>query len=115
MGQVYLAEDTQLLRRVALKILPADLAANRDRMRRFVQEAQAAAALNHPNIGRPTVLGRLRLLKGEHEGAREAFAHATTVVHEIAAHVDDEKLRATFLNSSAVREVLNESSVDVRR
>jgi len=35
---------------VALKILPADLASNQDRMRRFVQEAQAAAALNHPNI-----------------------------------------------------------------
>src|SRR6476659_5785661 len=50
MGEVYLAEDTKLDRRVALKILPADLAANQDRMRRFVQEAKAAAALNHPNI-----------------------------------------------------------------
>src|SRR5437016_730392 len=50
MGEVYLAEDVQLRRRVALKILPADLAANQDRMRRFKQEAQAAAALNHPNI-----------------------------------------------------------------
>src|SRR5213079_1692807 len=50
MGEVYLAEDAQLRRRVALKILPADLASSRDRMRRFVQEAQAAAALNHPNI-----------------------------------------------------------------
>jgi serine/threonine protein kinase len=50
MGQVYLAEDGQLRRRVALKILPSEIAANRDRMRRFVQEAQAAATLNHPNI-----------------------------------------------------------------
>jgi eukaryotic-like serine/threonine-protein kinase len=50
MGEVYLAEDTQLHRKVALKILPALLAANVDRMRRFAQEAQAAAALNHPNI-----------------------------------------------------------------
>jgi len=50
MGEVYLAEDTQLRRRVALKILPVAIAANQDRMRRFVQEAQAAAALNHPNI-----------------------------------------------------------------
>src|SRR5262249_25632637 len=45
-----LAEDTRLHRKVALKILPVDLAANRARMRRFEQEATAAAALNHPNI-----------------------------------------------------------------
>jgi serine/threonine protein kinase/TolB-like protein/Flp pilus assembly protein TadD len=50
MGEVYLAQDTRLDRKVALKILPADLAENQDRMRRFVQEAKAAAALNHPNI-----------------------------------------------------------------
>jgi serine/threonine protein kinase/Tol biopolymer transport system component len=50
MGEVYLAQDTELHRKVALKILPNELAANQDRMRRFVQEAQAAAALNHPNI-----------------------------------------------------------------
>src|SRR6266542_905893 len=50
MGEVYLAQDTKLDRKVALKILPAELAANQDRMRRFVQEAKAAAALNHPNI-----------------------------------------------------------------
>src|SRR6266849_1097537 len=50
MGEVYLAQDTTLDRKIALKILPADLAANQDRMRRFTQEARAAAALNHPNI-----------------------------------------------------------------
>jgi serine/threonine protein kinase len=50
MGEVYLAEDTRLERTVALKILPSDVAANEERMRRFTQEAKAAAALNHPNI-----------------------------------------------------------------
>ncbi len=50
MGEVYLAEDERLHRKAALKILPNELAANSDRMRRFEQEAQAAAALNHPNI-----------------------------------------------------------------
>jgi serine/threonine protein kinase/tetratricopeptide (TPR) repeat protein len=50
MGEVYLAQDTRLDRKVALKVLPFGVAANEDRMRRFVQEAKAAAALNHPNI-----------------------------------------------------------------
>src|SRR5262249_13090414 len=50
MGEVYLAADTRLDRKVAFKILPAEVAANLERMRRFVQEAKAAAALNHPNI-----------------------------------------------------------------
>ena len=50
MGEVYLAEDFELHRKVALKILPADVVSSSDRMRRFKQEATAAAALNHPNI-----------------------------------------------------------------
>src|SRR5438067_11493155 len=50
MGEVYLAEDTRLHRKVALKVLPADVASNQDRMRRFNQEATAAAALNHPHV-----------------------------------------------------------------
>ena len=49
-GEVYLAEDLRLHRKVALKILPAEFASNQDRIRRFNQEATAAAALNHPNI-----------------------------------------------------------------
>src|SRR5712691_1801243 len=76
MGEVYLAEDTRLHRKIALKILPADLASNQDRMRRFDQEAMAAASLNHPHIAHIYEIG-------ESEG-----------VHFIAMeYVDGETLR----------------------
>jgi serine/threonine protein kinase len=75
MGEVYLAQDTILHRNVARKVLPADVSANQDRMRRFRQEAQAAAALNHPNI-----------------------AH----IYEIVCRSEDESSSADFSEPSAV-------------
>src|SRR5262245_23473058 len=50
MGEVFLAEDTKLIRKVALKLLPAEFTMDAGRVRRLEQEARAASALNHPNI-----------------------------------------------------------------
>lgn len=50
MGDVYLAQDTKLDRRVAIKVLPPELVAHKDRLKRFQQEVRAVSSLNHPNI-----------------------------------------------------------------
>jgi serine/threonine protein kinase len=78
MGEVYRARDTRLGRDVAIKVLPAESAADPERLRRFEQEARATAALDHPNIlaiheigsheGRPYLVEEL--LEGESLRAR---------------------------------------------
>ena len=62
MGEVYRARDTRLGRDVAVKVLPASFSRDRDRLRRFENEARAASALNHPNL---LTLHDI----GEHDGA----------------------------------------------
>src|ERR1700682_1959274 len=88
MGEVYLAQDTRLDRKVALKILPADLAANHDRMRRFTQEAKAAAALNHPNIA---------------------------TIHEIGESDSVNFIAMEFINGATLREKIHQEQTDLRK
>jgi non-specific serine/threonine protein kinase len=98
MGEVYLARDPRLDRPVALKILPADLAAHPGRLQRFVQEARSASALNHPNVATIHDVGEsdgIRFIVMEYiEGATVAdtlagrpLTHARIV--DIAAQVAD--------------------------
>ena len=102
MGEVYRARDTQLGRDVAIKVLPAAFASDPDRLHRFEQEAQAAGALNHPNIlvvyhigthnGAPYVV--TELLEGQtlrdrlDDGPisqRRAVEYAVQIAHGLAA------------------------------
>src|SRR5437016_3287397 len=102
MGEVYRARDEKLNRDVAIKVLPATLSQDRERLRRFEQEAQAAGALNHPNIlavydvgmhdGSPYIVAEL--LEGEelreqfNNGSlpqRKALDYARQIVQGLAA------------------------------
>ena len=97
MGEVYLAQDLKLDRKVALKIFPADLATSRDRMDRFVREAKSAAALNHPHIAHIYEIGEA---EGTHFIAME-FIEGETLRNKI--HRDKTSLPdlLKYLNQAA--------------
>ena len=102
MGEVYRGRDTKLNREVAIKVLPTAFSENSERLRRFEQEAQAASALNHPNIlivydvgthvGAPYVVSELlegetlrQRLGGSALGQRRAIDYALHIAQGIAA------------------------------
>jgi serine/threonine-protein kinase len=87
MGEVYLAEDTQLGRRVALKILPLDFTNDEERLRRFEQEAHAASALNHPNI---------------------------ITIHEVGWETGTRYIATEFIEGETLRQRLQRGSLSVR-
>jgi len=102
MGEVYRAHDEKLNRDVAIKVLPPAFSENADRLRRFEQEAQAAGALNHPNIlavhdvgthdGAPYIVAELLSgaelrdqLKNGGLPIRKAIDYAQQIAHGLAA------------------------------
>ena len=87
MGEVYLAEDTQLGRRVALKILPSDFTNDEERLLRFEQEAHAASALNHPNI---------------------------ITIHEVGWETGTRYIATEFIEGETLRQRLQRGSLSVR-
>lgn len=99
----YVAVAHKLLAQIA--VARGDLAAADAALRAALDELQAHPV---PVVAWKTyaALGRLRLQAGGSAGAREAFAEAADIVNKMAAEIQDEKLRATFLTSTAVREVL---------
>jgi eukaryotic-like serine/threonine-protein kinase len=99
MGEVYLAKDTKLDRKVALKLLPPGLAADRNRMQRFVQEAKAASALNHPNI---LTIHEVSEIDGQRFMATE-FIDGMTLRQRLSSPVDvEEALGIAIQISSAL-------------
>ena len=93
MGEVYLAQDTQLRRPVALKLLPAEFSQSKERLRRFGQEAYAVAALNHPNIAHIYEIGEadgLHFIAMEYvdgETLREQIYHRGTPLPKLLRYL----------------------------
>src|SRR6266576_7009818 len=102
MGEVFRARDTRLNRDVAVKVLPKDFVADTDRLRRFEQEVNTLAALNHPNVltihdagvheGAPYLVSELlegKTLREEMNGAalpvRKATEYALQIAHGLSA------------------------------
>jgi Tol biopolymer transport system component len=88
MGEVYRARDARLGREAALKVLPAELSGNRERLARFEQEARAASALNHPNI---------------------------ITIYDIGSSDGTSYVGMEFVEGSTLRELIAEGAIPIRR
>src|SRR6478672_599941 len=88
MGEVYRAHDSRLRRDVAIKVLPSAVSGDSERLRRFEQEARAAAALNHPNI---------------------------LTVHEIGRHDGQPYVASELLEGQTLRSILRAGALPLKK
>jgi serine/threonine protein kinase/Tol biopolymer transport system component len=88
MGEVYRARDTRLGREVAIKVLPPEVSADADRLRRFEKEARAASSLNHPNI---------------------------VTIHEVERIDSTSFIVLELVDGKTLREIVSEGALPVRR
>ena len=102
MGEVYLAQDSKLDRKVALKTLPADVASNRDRMERFIREAKSAAALSHPNIAQIFEIGEADSNEGDNENIKKGSAKLNYIAME-------------FIEGVTLREKIHREHTELRK
>lgn len=103
MGEVYLAHDTTLGRKIALKLLPAEFTRDTRRMRRFQQEARAASALNHPNI---VTIHEVGEVDGRHFIATE-FIDGETLRQRLSGTPTGDSGSRTSGTSLKIGEILN--------
>jgi len=112
MGEVFLATDLTLERQVALKILPPQLLSDAERVRRFVQEAKSASALNHPNIVTIYEIGQAQVLAGDDRTAdftngQPAPESAAHTVHYMAMEfIEGKTLRSMIYGGAPLSDVL---------
>ena len=88
MGEVYLANDEQLGRKVALKLLPENLKIDEKAKRRFVQEARATSALNHPHI---------------------------VTIYDVASEDHRDFIAMEYVEGESLRSLLSRGKVDLKR
>ena len=103
MGEVYLAEDQQLNRKVAIKFLPAEVASDERARQRLLREARTAATLDHPNICAIYEVGQ----EGDHSFIVLQYIEGETLASRLKRHLPD--LREALTIAAQVADALNEA------